>query len=284
MTEHTTAHEDAGPGRLSAGRILVVPGLDGHPRLLMAAAPRLFPGLRALPFDHGRDPAEGGVEGLAARALRVLDADPAGDAAAYVAGESFGGTIALTLARSHPERVRGLVLFSTFGWYPGVSAYASRLGMACWRLLGDRLAAPIFGLWRPVGVPGALGRRPPRALTRAYLARPRLHLPGYRAKSASALAFDARPWLGEIACPTLILIGTRDPVVPTHAGRELARRLPNARLHCLPGGHLVHIVRAAEAGALIARWMADLNRGAPAQAARSPAVSAAPVQRTVVGD
>jgi 3-oxoadipate enol-lactonase len=262
MMEHTTAHEGAGPQPRSAGRVLVVPGLDGNPRLLMAAAPRLLPGLRALPFDHLRDPAEDGLEGLATRALRVLDADPAGNAPAYVSGESFGGTVALTLARRYPDRVRGLILLSTFGWYPGVSAYASRLGMACWRLLGDRLVAPIFDLWRPVGVPGALGRRPPGALRRAYLARPRLHLPGYRAKSASALAFDARPWLGEIACPTLIVIGTRDPVVPTRAGRELARRLPNARLHCLPGGHLTHIVHAAEAGALIARWMADLDRGA----------------------
>jgi pimeloyl-ACP methyl ester carboxylesterase len=284
MTEQTTAHEAAAAGRLAAGRVLVVPGLDGHPRMLMAAAPRLFRGLRALPFDHGQDPAADGVEGLAARALGVLDADPAGDAAAYVAGESFGGTIALTLARRHPERVRGLILFSAFGWYAGASAHASRLGMVCWRLVGDRLAGPIFDLWRPVGVPGALGRRPPPALRRAYLVRPRLHLPGYRAKSAIALAFDARPWLGEIACPTLILIGTHDPVVPTSAGRELARRLPNARLHCLPGGHLVHIVRAAEAGALIARWMADLDRGAPARAARSPAASAALPCRPLVGD
>src|SRR5205085_4873894 len=108
---------------------------------------------------------------------------------AYVSGESFGGTIALTLARRHPERVRGLILLSAFGWYPAASAYASRLGLAAWRLLGDLLAARVFALWRPVGAAGALGRRPPLALARAYRARPRLHLPGYRAKSAIALAF-----------------------------------------------------------------------------------------------
>jgi 3-oxoadipate enol-lactonase len=284
MMGRMTAHEAAAVERASAARVLVVPGLDGDPRLLMAAAPRLFPGLRALPFDHLRDAVEDGVEGLAARALRVLDADPAGDAPAYVSGESFGGTIALTLARRYPDRVRGLILFSAFGWYPGAWAYGSRLGMVCWRLLGDRLTAPLLALWRPVGVAGALGRRPPRALTRAYLARRSLHLPGYRAKSAVALAFDARPWLGEIACPALILIGTRDPVVPTRAGRELARRLPNARLHCLPGGHLAHIVRAPEAGALIARWLADLDRAAPAQLARPPSRAAAAARPPGGGD
>ena len=41
MMGHTTAHEEARPG--SMGRVLVIPGLDGNPRLLMAVAPRLYP-------------------------------------------------------------------------------------------------------------------------------------------------------------------------------------------------------------------------------------------------
>jgi pimeloyl-ACP methyl ester carboxylesterase len=256
----STPHEHVGAKSPPDPRVLVISGLDGDPRLLLAAAPRLFPGLRPLAFNHLHDPAADGIEGLADRALRVLDADPAGAAPAYVAGESFGGTIALTLAHRHPERVRGLILLSTFGWYPALSAYPSRLGLVAWRLLGDPVAARIIALWRPVGVAGALGRRPPRPLARAYRARPRVHLPGYRAKSASALTFDARPWLGTITCPTFILIGTRDPVVPTRAGRDLARRLPSARLHRLPGGHLVHIVHAAQAGALVARWLAEYSQ------------------------
>ena len=62
-----------GGSRAPIGRGLVVPGLDGDPRLLMGAAPRLFPGLRALPFDHFRGSAEDGVEGLAERALARRD-------------------------------------------------------------------------------------------------------------------------------------------------------------------------------------------------------------------
>ncbi len=247
-----------------AGRVLVVPGLDGDPALLLAAAPRLFPRLRVLAFDHHRDTAAGGLEGLAKRALAVLDADREGSTPAYVCGESFGGTVALVLARQHPERVRGLILFSAFAWYPPAATYASRLGMRVWRLVGDRLAAQVFRLWRPFSVPGALGLRCPPAVARAYLARRRFHLPSYRAKSALALAFDARPWLGQIVCPAFILVGTWDPVVPTGAGRELARRLPNARLYCLPGGHLVHVVRADEVGVLLDRWMREAGRGCSA--------------------
>ncbi len=241
-------------------RVLLVPGLDGDADLVMGVAPRLFAGLRVLPFDHLRDTVAGGLDGLAERALAVLDADPEGDAPAYVCGESFGGTVALTLARRHPERVRGLILLSTFGWYPAVATYASRLGMAFWRLAGDRVASLVFRLWRPLSVPGALGLRCPPEITRVYLGRPPLYLPGYRAKCGIALAFDARPWLGEITCPTFVLTGTRDPVVPVSAGLDLARRIPNARLYRLAGGHLVHIIRSDEAGARIDRWMHDLGR------------------------
>jgi pimeloyl-ACP methyl ester carboxylesterase len=108
-----------------------------------------------------------------------------------------------------------------------------------------------------VSLPGALGFRvrSSREVLRAYLQQPELDLPAYRAKSELALRFDARAWLPELTCPAFVLIGTWDPVVPTRAGRDLARLMPRAELHCLPGGHLVHIVRAAEAGERIARWV-----------------------------
>jgi pimeloyl-ACP methyl ester carboxylesterase len=279
--------EDARRAEAPAGRVLLIPGLDGDPRLIMSVAPRLFRGLRVLPFDHLRDQGEGGAEGMADRALAIIDGDPAGEAPAYVCGESFGGTVALALARRHPARVRGLVLLSAFGWYPSAHTYAGRLGMAIWRLIGDRLVARIFRLWRPLSMPGALGLRCPPVITRAYLQWPDIDLPGHRNKCALSLAFDARPWLAEISCPSLVLTGTLDPVVPTRAGHELARRIPDARLHCLPGGHLAHITRPDEASVLIARWMADQCGGVPlatmATRVIGDACSARPVSETRPG-
>jgi len=124
-------------------------------------------------------------------------------------------------------------------------------------VLGDRVAERILRLWRPLSVPGTLGLPCSLEVARAYLRRPAPHLPGYRAKCEVSLAFDARPWLDSITCPTFILIGTWDPVVPTSAGEELARRIPNARLHRLRGGHLAHVVRPAQAGNLISGWVAE---------------------------
>jgi pimeloyl-ACP methyl ester carboxylesterase len=253
---HVQAVESASNGAAGA-RVLYIPGLDGDPGLMRTAAPWLFRGLRVLAFDHRLDPMTGGVEGLAERALAVLDADAETVTPAFVCGESFGGTAALTLARRYPTRIRGLILLSAFGWYPSVANRAPRLCLALWRVLGDRAAACLLRWWRPLSLLGALGIPCSRDMARAYLRRPAPDLPGYRVKCEVSLHFDARPWLDSIACPTLILTGTWDPVVPTCAGEELARRIPNARLHRLPGGHLPHVARPTQAGELISGWLAS---------------------------
>jgi len=109
-----------------------------------------------------------------------------------------------------------------------------------------------------LSLPAALGWGCSPEVVRVYVHRPALHLAGYRAKTEMALRFDARPWLDAIRCPTLILIGTWDPFVPTRAGQELARRMPNAGLQQLAGGHLTHVAHPADAGELIANWAAAL--------------------------
>src|SRR5262249_32212021 len=90
--------------------VVLVPGLNGAPGLLMAAAPRLFPAAwRVTPYDHHDDLALDGVPGIAERALEASDAEQV-----WICGESFGGTVALTAAHLAPERVKGLILLSTF--------------------------------------------------------------------------------------------------------------------------------------------------------------------------
>jgi pimeloyl-ACP methyl ester carboxylesterase len=118
--------------------------------------------------------------------------------------------------------------------------------------MGDRA----FKAGRPLSVPGQLGFRFSRDVVRGYLSRPEAYLPAYREKCLLSLRFDARPWLHDIRCPAFVLIGGWDPVVPTSAGRELARLLPHAELQRLRGGHLLHLVRAEQVGSLVADWAA----------------------------
>jgi pimeloyl-ACP methyl ester carboxylesterase len=214
-------------------------------------APLLFPGWATHVFNHHVDLAEGGVEGLALRALAEL---PAGDEPLFVCGESFGGTVALTLAHLAPERVSGLVLFSTFGWHPSTLARRGIGALALWSFLGGRVGSGVYRAGRLASLPTQIGFRFSPELFQSYIKRPRSHVAAYRAKAELSLTFDARPWLGTLDTPAFILTGTWDPVVPASAGRELARRLPNAALHTLPGGHLVHLIHAERVGHLIAEW------------------------------
>jgi pimeloyl-ACP methyl ester carboxylesterase len=255
-------HSSHAPQTSLSDRVLVIPGLDGDASMMRAVAPRLFGGMRVLTFDHRLDTMDGGVEGLAERALAVLDSDADEDAPALVCGESFGGTAALTLALRHPARVRGLILLSAFGWYPKAFAFLPRLHLRLWRLVGDRWARHLLRVWRPLTLPAALGWGCSSELVRAYLHRPAIHVGGYRAKCEMALRFDARPWLAAIHSPALILIGTWDPFVPTRAGQELARRLPNARLYQLAGGHLTHVAHPTAAGELITHWAISIPSAA----------------------
>jgi pimeloyl-ACP methyl ester carboxylesterase len=223
----------------------------------MRAAPALFPNWRAIAYNHHLDLGEGGVEGIAARALSVLDDRP--EERVFVCGESFGGTVALTLAHLHPERVKGLILLSTFGWHPSTLARRGAGALAVWSFLGHRVGTTVYRAGRVASLPTQLGLRFPADLFRSYISRPRAHAAAYRTKAELSLTFDARPWLATLACPTFVLTGSWDPVVPASAGRELARRIPNARLYGVQGGHLVHLVHARRVGGLISEWARDLH-------------------------
>jgi pimeloyl-ACP methyl ester carboxylesterase len=204
-------------------------------------------------FDHHADAASDGVEGLARRALRQL---PEAERV-FVCGESFGGTVALTMAHLAPERVSGLILFSTFGWHPSNLARHGVGALALWSFLGGRVHTSVYRAGRMASLPTQLGFQFSRELLRRYLERPRAHIVAYRNKAELSLRFDARPWLNTLEMPAFVLTGTWDPVVPASAGRELARRLPHAALHTLRGGHLVHLVHSELVGGLIAHWALD---------------------------
>ena len=203
----------------------VVPALAAHYRVVV-------PDLRG----HGRSGALAGpygVEQLARDLARRLEDLQVG--AAHVVGYSQGGAVAQQFARDYPERVRGLVLACTYA-YNMLSPRERLEGMlAPWlvRILGmRRLARLVFA--------GAGGgpRLPPE--TAAWLQG--ILAANGKARMVAAVeamkAFDSRPWLHEIAAPTLVLTGAEDTAVPLAHARMLAQGIPGARLRVVEGaGH-----------------------------------------------
>ena len=73
---------------------------------------------------------------------------------------------------------------------------------------------------------------------------------GYVSQLYASAGWTSLPWLHRIAAPTLVLTGSKDPIVPAVNARIFAARIPKATVHVVPdAGHLLlmdHAVHSAE--------------------------------------
>jgi pimeloyl-ACP methyl ester carboxylesterase len=68
---------------------------------------------------------------------------------------------------------------------------------------------------------------------------------------------DSLPLLPRIACPTLVMCGRQDTLIPLARHEEMAARIPGSRLEIVEEcGHLSTMERPAETSAALARWLA----------------------------
>jgi pimeloyl-ACP methyl ester carboxylesterase len=215
----------------------------------------MFDGFELTSFEHRAGGLDTTFDDLATRAAALL---PEGQRS-FVCGESFGGPIALLIARRYPERVAGLILLATFGRLPRAARLHARVGLAIWARLIDHAPALAVGA-RAIGMPSQFGRRVPLSTIRTYLREPLMTGAEYQHKVRLIAGFDARPWLSEIRCPSIVILGSRDPVVPLKAGRELAALLSDVRLHELPCGHLGYLALPSDIRRCVEEWRASIAR------------------------
>ena len=173
---------------------------------------------------HDRPAMQSWIDGLVA----VLDA--AGSECVSVFAMSESALPAMLLAASHPHRVRSLVVFGPFARY--VRAPDQPFGMP-----EPALAAYLDGFEQTVGRGGVVDYLAPSwardAAKRRWWARgERLSGgPGYfRAILDLFLNSDVRPALESIQAPTLLLHRRGDRHVRGDHAKDLAERIPHARL------------------------------------------------------
>ncbi|MFJ1455291.1 alpha/beta fold hydrolase [Nocardia sp. N2S4-5] len=151
-------------------------------------------------------------------------------------GNSIGGFAAARLALDHPDRVAGLVLVNPGGFVP-----RTVFTRAYCRAYGSR---PVARWLLPYLVP--YYTKPTNDHDRALVARAvRAGATEHGRAVYSSLwrsftdpAFDLSARAGEIAAPTLIVWGRRDPVVPERIGRKTHERIPGSRMAVLDTGHV----------------------------------------------
>ena len=178
--------------------------------------------------------------GLVADLLAELEIEQAD-----VLGISLGGAVAQELARHHPARVRRLVLAATtcgMGGVPpspGVMLLMATPLRYWWPWYLERTAPRIYG-----GRSARAGG-PPRQQVRARRGNPPGPV-GYLWQMLSVMGWTSLAWLHEIRHPTLVLGGDDDRLVPFDNSRMLADRIPDARLHRVPGGGHLFLVEEPE--------------------------------------
>jgi len=186
------------------------------------------------------------TRGFAGDAVAVLDA--LGIERAHVYGFSMGGRVAQWVAIDHPERVGALVLGATT---PGDAHGVPRPPHVDERLgaggdLTEFLHNPGWARAR-LRVEGVCNDWRVGTSQRAALRH-------YRASQAH----DSWDGLASITAPTLCVHGTEDVLNVVANSDMLAQRIPDARVHCMPGAqHAYFEEQEVEATKVVLDFLAE---------------------------
>jgi pimeloyl-ACP methyl ester carboxylesterase len=165
----------------------------------------------------------------------------------------MGGYVALEILRQAPQRVERLALLNTNARPDSPESIENRK-----RLMA--LAEKDF--------PAVIQALLPKLLAQKHVAE--VEMTGTIAEMALAVGKDAfarqqraiigridsRPHLGAIGCPSLVVAGREDAIMPMEVSQELAKGIPGAKLAVIEGsGHLPTIEKPAEMTKLLMQWL-----------------------------
>ena len=195
--------------------------------------------------NHGRSNRIRGrfeIEDLADDVAAVMDGLGIGQA--VIVGYSMGGMTAQSLARRHPLRVRRLVLAATAAkpvHLPHVFVVASfMIGRALARLdpiTSSRLA------WHYLTRTGAVAPEHGAWLWEELMDR---DVTLYYEAAFAIERFDAREWVGRLDVPALVIIPTRDQLIPARLQYATAALLKDVAVVEIPGARHEAVMTHAE--------------------------------------
>lgn len=225
--------------------LLLIPGLGATRVVFDPLLPLLTPHFRTAVYDQrgiGASQAHPGpftTEQLGDDGVAVLDGLRIDRAT--VLGASFGGMVAQQLAVRHPGRVSALVLAATG---PGSAHLVRRPDRAASDALlgrGARTPEDAYRIACTVLYSRAFQEEHADIIEQQVRDRARRPIDprAFRAQLAASRAHDAWDKLPSITCPTLVMHGSDDAVMPLANAELLAARIPGAVLEVFDGaGHL----------------------------------------------
>lgn len=181
------------------------------------------------------------LQDMADDTLGLLDA--LGIERAHLVGVSMGGMISQRIAATAPERALSLTSVMSTSGAPGLPGPSNRVTRAVLSRPRSEeagvVAAHMLAVFQLIGSPAypqdmpAFADQVRASVERSY------HLAGV-ARQLLAVVTDTErhTLLPRITCPTLVLHGTADPLVPMACGHDTAARIAGARFEAIDGmGH-----------------------------------------------
>ena len=178
-----------------------------------------------------------------------------------LAGLSMGGYVAFQFAFKYPDRLRALILCDTRAMGDTPEAAAARRRTAE-QVMAEGPQALVDSMMPRLFAESTVEQRPDivAALRGVMLATER------QTVSAVSLGMarrpDVRPRLGEIDCPTLVIVGEHDAISPVDEMRDIAECIPRARFVVIvDSGHMTPMEKPDAFNAVVLKFLADLDAG-----------------------
>ncbi|MEA2008854.1 MAG: alpha/beta fold hydrolase, partial [Chloroflexota bacterium] len=212
--------------------IVLIHGAGGN-HLNWPVQIRRLPERRVYALDlpgHGKSNGHGWQQ-IADYSGRILAwMDEVGLYKVVLVGHSMGGAIALNMALQYPERIRGLGLVGTGANLPVNDTFLENTSNeTTFQSTVEMLSSWAFSLDADPQLVQATQKQ--MLETRPTT----LH-----GDFAACAAFDVRERLDEITCPTQVICGNEDKLMPIRYSQYLADHIASAELAVIPGaGHMV---------------------------------------------
>jgi len=193
---------------------------------------------------------------IAAIAARIISEAPE---RFVLLGTSMGGYIALEIMRQAPERVAGLALVSTSARADSADQLAARRSQS--QLVQDGHFSELVD----AAFPGIVAKRneSDAELLRAWRSMANTVGPDKFLQQQAAVMgrVDSRDLLPSITCPTFVIHGTEDTLIPPSAAQEISAAIPEATLRRVDAaGHFLFLERPAEANTIVEDFLQTVLR------------------------
>jgi pimeloyl-ACP methyl ester carboxylesterase len=175
-------------------------------------------------------------------------------------GESTSGMLAMAFAATYPDRVKSVMVCSSPMYLPPAAQEFLAFGEESWPTACRKLGARGWAE-RLVAVPGTQATSDPAYIKWWMDALCKSDGDGLAGYAEFLCKLDSRPYLSSISAPMLILAPTNSAVLTVESSRQLADRVPTARLELIEAkGHEIYFEAAEKCQNAVLHFLGGLGR------------------------